>query len=101
MAPPGRMPSVIHMKSNGTTVRAAELLTPITIEHARTSRRRPQGAVVITGASSGITFAVDTSMRVSPAKAHAELGWRPAFPTYLDGIADMVNAARQASASAR
>jgi nucleoside-diphosphate-sugar epimerase len=33
------------------------------------------------------TFAVDTSMPVSPAKAHAELGWRPAFPTYLDGIA--------------
>jgi len=30
----GRMPSVIGMKSNGTTVRAAELLTPITIEHA-------------------------------------------------------------------
>jgi nucleoside-diphosphate-sugar epimerase len=46
------------------------------------------------------TFAVDTSMRVSPAKAHAELGWRPAFPTYLDGIADMITAARQASAAA-
>jgi len=47
------------------------------------------------------TFAVDTSMRVSPAKAHAELGWRPAFPTYLDGIAGMVTAAGQASALAR
>jgi hypothetical protein len=38
---------------------------------------------------------------VSPAKAHAELGWRPAFPTYLDGISDLVNAAGLASASAR
>ena len=54
MAPAGRMPSVIGMKSNGTTVRAAELLPPITIEHALTSLRRPRGAVVITGASSGI-----------------------------------------------
>jgi nucleoside-diphosphate-sugar epimerase len=47
------------------------------------------------------TLAIDTSMRVSPAKAHAELGWRPAFPTYLDGIADMVSTVRQAADSAR
>jgi nucleoside-diphosphate-sugar epimerase len=33
------------------------------------------------------SFAVDSSMRVSNAKARAELGWRPAFPTYHDGIA--------------
>jgi nucleoside-diphosphate-sugar epimerase len=32
------------------------------------------------------SFAVDTSMRVSNAKAKAELGWQPAFPTYHDGI---------------
>ena len=32
------------------------------------------------------SFAVDTSMRVSNAKAKAELGWQPAFPTYRDGI---------------
>jgi nucleoside-diphosphate-sugar epimerase len=36
------------------------------------------------------SFAVDTSMRVANAKAKAELGWRPAFPTYRDGIAAMV-----------
>jgi AAA ATPase domain len=40
-------------------------------------------------------------MRVSAAKAHAELNWRPVFSTYLDGTADMVSAVRQASASAR
>jgi hypothetical protein len=38
---------------------------------------------------------------VSPAQAHTELGWRPAFPTYLDGIANMVATVRQAAASAR
>jgi nucleoside-diphosphate-sugar epimerase len=47
------------------------------------------------------TFAMDTSMRVSPAKAHTELGWRPAFSTYRDGIADMVAAVRRAATTAR
>jgi nucleoside-diphosphate-sugar epimerase len=47
------------------------------------------------------SVAVDTSMRVSAAKAHTELNWRPAFPTYLDGIADMVSTVQQASTSAR
>jgi nucleoside-diphosphate-sugar epimerase len=37
------------------------------------------------------SFAVDTSMRVANAKARAELGWRPAYPTYRDGIAAMVS----------
>jgi nucleoside-diphosphate-sugar epimerase len=31
-------------------------------------------------------FGIDTSMRVSNAKAKAELGWQPMFPTYRDGI---------------
>src|SRR5512133_342943 len=46
------------------------------------------------------SVAVDTSVRVSSAKAHAELNWRPAFPTYLEGIADMVSVVRQAAAMA-
>jgi nucleoside-diphosphate-sugar epimerase len=32
------------------------------------------------------SFAFDTSMRVSSAKARAELGWSPKYPTYRDGI---------------
>lgn len=32
------------------------------------------------------SFAIDTSIRVSNAKAKAELGWRPAYRTYRDGI---------------
>ena len=35
------------------------------------------------------SFAIDTSMRVANAKAKADLGWQPAFPTYRDGIAAM------------
>jgi nucleoside-diphosphate-sugar epimerase len=31
----------------------------------------------------------DTSMRVSNAKAKAELGWQPAFPTYVEGVQAM------------
>jgi nucleoside-diphosphate-sugar epimerase len=33
------------------------------------------------------TFAADTSMIVANAKAKAELGWKPEFPTYREGIA--------------
>lgn len=33
------------------------------------------------------SFAADTSMRVSNAKAKRELGWRPEFRTFRDGIA--------------
>jgi nucleoside-diphosphate-sugar epimerase len=35
-------------------------------------------------------FAVDTSMRVSNAKAGRDLGWRPRFKTYHEGIAATV-----------
>jgi nucleoside-diphosphate-sugar epimerase len=35
------------------------------------------------------SFAVDTSMRVSNAKAKAELDWHPRYPTYRDGVAAM------------
>jgi nucleoside-diphosphate-sugar epimerase len=36
------------------------------------------------------TFAVDTSMRVSNAKAKRELGWMPRYRSYHEGIAAMV-----------
>ena len=39
------------------------------------------------------TFAAGAFMRVSNAKAAAELGWQPAYPTYHDGIRAMVAAA--------
>jgi nucleoside-diphosphate-sugar epimerase len=41
------------------------------------------------------SFAVDTFMRVSNARATAELGWRPAYRTYHAGIHAMVAAARK------
>jgi len=44
------------------------------------------------------SFAVDTTLRVTNAKAKAELGWQPSYPTYHDGIRAMaahVTATRQ------
>jgi len=37
--------------------------------------------------------AVDTSMRVSNAKAKTELAWQPRFPTYHEGVVAMASAA--------
>jgi nucleoside-diphosphate-sugar epimerase len=48
------------------------------------------------------SFAIETSMRVSNAKAKSELGWRPMFPTYHEGIKAMASptpAGREARAS--
>jgi nucleoside-diphosphate-sugar epimerase len=43
------------------------------------------------------SFAADTSMRVSNAKAKRELGWRPGFRTFRDGIAAMASEVLEAS----
>jgi len=40
------------------------------------------------------SFAIETSMRVSNAKAQTELGWRPMFPTYHEGIQALVSPRR-------
>jgi nucleoside-diphosphate-sugar epimerase len=37
------------------------------------------------------SFAVDTSMRVSNAKARTELDWYPRYPTYRDGVTAMAS----------
>jgi nucleoside-diphosphate-sugar epimerase len=41
------------------------------------------------------TFAADTSMKVSNEKARCELGWRPEFRTFRDGVAAMVSETRE------
>ena len=45
------------------------------------------------------SLVIDTSMKVSNAKARNELGWQPRFPTYREGIAAMVSGAPADSAS--
>jgi nucleoside-diphosphate-sugar epimerase len=45
------------------------------------------------------SFAVDTSMRVSNAKAAAELGWRPQYPTYREGVQSMASVRTSAAAA--
>ncbi|GAA4579811.1 hypothetical protein GCM10023176_58300 [Micromonospora coerulea] len=36
-----------------------------------------------------VAFAMDTNLRVSTAKAQTELGWRPAYPSYREGVVAM------------
>jgi nucleoside-diphosphate-sugar epimerase len=43
--------------------------------------------------------AIDTSMRVSNAKAKAELGWEPRFKTYVEGVAAMTSGPRAQAAA--
>jgi nucleoside-diphosphate-sugar epimerase len=53
--------------------------------------RRLPGLVLRLLAPYVASFVVGASMHVSNAKAKAELGWRPAFPTYHEGIQAMVS----------
>ncbi|MGC1210683.1 MAG: NAD(P)-dependent oxidoreductase [Micromonospora sp.] len=49
--------------------------------------RRPPVWLLRLAAPYAAGFAIDTNLRVSTAKVRDELGWRPAYPTYRDGIA--------------
>ena len=42
-----------------------------------------------------VAFGIETSMRVSNAKAVAELGWRPRYPSYREGLAAMARNMRK------
>ncbi|NUR85502.1 MAG: NAD(P)-dependent oxidoreductase [Nonomuraea sp.] len=53
--------------------------------HTRPARRLPAWAVRL-AAPYLATLMIDTSMRVSNAKARAELGWKPAYPSYREGV---------------
>jgi nucleoside-diphosphate-sugar epimerase len=62
-------------------------------EHARVAdtpppRRLPRWVIRL-AAPYFATLMVDTSMRVSNAKAKAELSWTPAFATYREGVASL------------
>jgi nucleoside-diphosphate-sugar epimerase len=48
--------------------------------------RRVPGWLLRLGAPLLAAFLVDTSMRVSNAKAKRELGWQPRFPSYREGV---------------
>ncbi|MFI7633943.1 NAD-dependent epimerase/dehydratase family protein [Nonomuraea sp. NPDC049400] len=59
-------------------------------EHARVAGTRPPrrlpGWVIRLAAPYFAALMIDTSMRVSNAKAKAELGWTPTLPTYREGV---------------
>jgi nucleoside-diphosphate-sugar epimerase len=68
--------------------RAFELPDPARLPSWLIRRAAPFGAHLLT----------ETSMRVSNARARADLGWAPAFPSYVEGIADAVADAARARA---
>jgi len=47
-----------------------------------------------------VAFGMDTQLRVSNEKAARELGWRPRYPSYREGIEAMAEALHEASAGA-
>ncbi|WP_067697344.1 NAD-dependent epimerase/dehydratase family protein [Nocardia jejuensis] len=64
---------------------------------AATGARRPlriPARLLRLGAPLAAAQMLDMSMRVSNAKAGAELGWKPAFPTYREGVATLANPLR-------
>jgi nucleoside-diphosphate-sugar epimerase len=42
-----------------------------------------------------VSFGMDTHMRVSNEKASTELGWRPRYPSYREGVAAMARSLRE------
>jgi nucleoside-diphosphate-sugar epimerase len=48
-----------------------------------------------------VAFGMDTQLRVSNEKAASELGWRPRFPSYREGIAAMAGGLHERSEAAR
>ena len=70
-----------------------EVFTAMAAAFGAPPPRRLPGWVLRLAAPYVASFVVGTSMRVANDKAKAELGWRPAFPTYRAGIDAMVSAA--------
>ena len=48
-----------------------------------------------------VAFGMDTQMRVSNEKASTELGWRPRYPSYREGVAAMAGGLRDQRDAAR
>jgi nucleoside-diphosphate-sugar epimerase len=69
--------------------RAFELPDPARVPSWLLRRTAPFGAEVLT----------ETSMRVSNARARADLAWAPAYPSYAEGIAAAVTDAARATAA--
>jgi nucleoside-diphosphate-sugar epimerase len=67
-----------------------EVITAMAKAFGAPPPRRLPGFVLRLLAPYVASFVVGASMHVSNAKAKAELGWHPAFPTYHEGIHAMV-----------
>jgi nucleoside-diphosphate-sugar epimerase len=63
--------------------------------------RRLPGWLLRLAAPYVASIVVDSALRVSHAKATAELGWRPSFPTYVEGSQAMASPQRTSVADVR
>ena len=68
-----------------------EVVTAMATAFGAPPPRRLPRWVLRTAAPYVASFVVDSALRVSNAKIVAELGWRPAFPTYVEGVRAMAS----------
>jgi len=68
-----------------------EVFTAMAAAFGAPPPRRMPAWLLRLGAPLLAAFLVDTSMRVSNAKAKRELGWQPRFPSYHEGVQDMAS----------
>ena len=85
LADRGVRPLVADAMDRDGLLRAVDGLAADAVIHELTALTRTP--ILRVAAPYAATFALDTNLRVSTAKARDELGWRPAYPTYRDGMA--------------
>ncbi|MFD2767805.1 NAD-dependent epimerase/dehydratase family protein [Micromonospora eburnea] len=69
----------------------AQVFTALARAFGAPAPRRLPAWLLRLAAPYAAAFAIDTNLRVSTRKAHAELGWRPAYPSYREGVATLTH----------
>jgi len=87
-------PDEVYNIVDDEPVRWGELIEALAAGFGLPRPLRVPGAVVRAFAPYAGTMMTRQSLRLSNAKAKAELGWRPAVPTYREGVAALVAALR-------
>jgi nucleoside-diphosphate-sugar epimerase len=87
-------PDQVYNIVDDEPVRWGELIVALATGFGLPRPLRVPGAVLRAVAPYAGTMMTRQSLRLSNAKAKAELGWRPAVPTYREGVAALVSALR-------
>jgi nucleoside-diphosphate-sugar epimerase len=85
-------PDQVYNIVDDEPVRWGELIGALAAAFGLPRPLRLPGALIRLAAPYGGTAMTRQSLRLSNAKAKAELGWRPAVPTYREGVAALVAA---------